>query len=454
MRLGTFVFCAVLFLQVSISEAATVSFAGGTGEPNNPYQIATAEQLIGAGADANLCAKCFVLTADIDLDPRLPGRRVFEKAVLNWTTTSTYAARGGTQVLVTDLPFAGRFDGNGHVIRNSHVNSTSGGGFFLSLGPQGNVCNLHLRDILVGSFDSTVSSTWVGGSVVFSGKSGSYSSGALAGNNEGVVDNCSATGTLFAPATVGGLVGHNKGVVSDCTADCRVYGYDAGGLVGSNGMAGQIKSSSSDSVVYAGDLGGGLVGSNAGMVQDCRSGGYVGGLHVGGMAGDNSGTISQSHAAAVMGSSSTSSSTAPKPSGGLVYQNTGTVVSCYTTGTAQPGVFWDGLVAVNTGTVSDSYSTTPALVKPATTSSGGTAPRGLNAAPTTRTMVQNVYYLDPNRTTGASVDPNLRGYGIPLSADEMKQQASFVNWDFSTIWAIEEGVGYPYLRWEETADDK
>ena len=44
-----------------------VEFAGGTGEPNDPYQIATAEQLIGFGADGDLLDKHFVLIADIDL---------------------------------------------------------------------------------------------------------------------------------------------------------------------------------------------------------------------------------------------------------------------------------------------------------------------------------------------------------------------------------------------------
>jgi len=32
---------------------------------------------------------------------------------------------------------------------------------------------------------------------------------------------------------------------------------------------------------------------------------------------------------------------------------------------------------------------------------------------------------------------------------EMKQQATFIGWDFTNIWNIIEGVTYPYLRWEE-----
>jgi len=31
---------------------------------------------------------------------------------------------------------------------------------------------------------------------------------------------------------------------------------------------------------------------------------------------------------------------------------------------------------------------------------------------------------------------------------EMKQQATFIGWDFTNIWDIIEGVTYPYLRWQ------
>ena len=36
--------------------------------------------------------------------------------------------------------------------------------------------------------------------------------------------------------------------------------------------------------------------------------------------------------------------------------------------------------------------------------------------------------------------------GTPKTTAEMMQQATFVNWDFNTIWAIDEGISYPHLR--------
>jgi hypothetical protein len=43
------------------------------------------------------------------------------------------------------------------------------------------------------------------------------------------------------------------------------------------------------------------------------------------------------------------------------------------------------------------------------------------------------------------------GFGLPLTAGQMKQQASFVNWDFTNPWTICAGKDYPRLRWEKIA---
>jgi hypothetical protein len=36
--------------------------------------------------------------------------------------------------------------------------------------------------------------------------------------------------------------------------------------------------------------------------------------------------------------------------------------------------------------------------------------------------------------------------GVGKTTAEMKQQATFEDWDFSSIWGIDEGESYPYLR--------
>jgi len=72
------VFAFVFFTFCSVS--FPYDFAGGTGEPNDPYQIETAAQLLQIGSDANLLDKCFILNNDIDLDPDVTGLPPFTQA--------------------------------------------------------------------------------------------------------------------------------------------------------------------------------------------------------------------------------------------------------------------------------------------------------------------------------------------------------------------------------------
>jgi hypothetical protein len=69
----------VVLVQFYASSHAYAQYGGGTGEPNNPYQIATAEDLMALGDSPEDYDKHFILTADIDLDPKLPGRKVLQK---------------------------------------------------------------------------------------------------------------------------------------------------------------------------------------------------------------------------------------------------------------------------------------------------------------------------------------------------------------------------------------
>jgi hypothetical protein len=46
-------------------------------------------------------------------------------------------------------------------------------------------------------------------------------------------------------------------------------------------------------------------------------------------------------------------------------------------------------------------------------------------------------------TTGIS----LAGVGTGKTTAQMKQQATFINWNFSTVWTIDEGNSFPKLRW-------
>ena len=62
---------------------AYAKYSGGMGDPNDPYQIATAESLILLGDSPEDYDKHFILISDIDLSDRM-----FERAVIAWDTTT------------------------------------------------------------------------------------------------------------------------------------------------------------------------------------------------------------------------------------------------------------------------------------------------------------------------------------------------------------------------------
>lgn len=73
----------LVFLTVCLfSLPVYAKYSGGTGEPNDPYQIATAAHLTSIGSNPDLLDKHFVLIDDIDLDPNLPGGQVFTQAII------------------------------------------------------------------------------------------------------------------------------------------------------------------------------------------------------------------------------------------------------------------------------------------------------------------------------------------------------------------------------------
>jgi len=112
-RCTSWAYVAAVLLLTGVS-TATAKYSGGTGEPNDPYQIATAADLIALGETPEDYDKHFILTADIDLDPNLPGRKVFDRAVIapDMNPKGDYFEFEGT-------PFTGFFDGQGHTI--SHL---------------------------------------------------------------------------------------------------------------------------------------------------------------------------------------------------------------------------------------------------------------------------------------------------------------------------------------------
>jgi hypothetical protein len=266
-------------LFLTIISTATAKYSGGTGEPNDPYQIATAADLIALGETAEDYDKHFILTADIDLDPNLPGRKVFDKAVIASDVNNVNWDFDG-------IPFTGVFDGMGHTISHLTMKGVGYLGLFGQFG-EWNGPGCAVRNLGVVAVNITGSGNFYD----------DYVGGLVGYNGSGTLAQCYSTGTVSGTTenlAVGGLVGYNgSGTLAQCYSSVLVSGsaYDVGGLVGLNGgIVTQCYSTGAVSGTYEV---GGLVGANYGTVTQCYSTGAVSssGNSVGGLVGSHSGRV-------------------------------------------------------------------------------------------------------------------------------------------------------------------
>ncbi|MHC4535608.1 MAG: GLUG motif-containing protein, partial [Planctomycetota bacterium] len=235
----------ILITVFSLSFPAYAQYSGGTGEPNDPYQIATAKDLMLLGDSTEDYDKHFIMIDDIDLDPNLPGRKVFDKAVIAPDVNSVEDGFQGTS-------FNGVFDGNGHIISHLTIEGKSYLGLFGLIDYGATVKNMSLNVIdvngtgfnvggLVGQNNGKIEDCYISGIV-----SGQNAIGGLVGSNSdmttlvmhseytggGILTNCYSTGVIRGKKDVGGLVGYNYyGTITDCHSTASMMGtHDVGGL--------------------------------------------------------------------------------------------------------------------------------------------------------------------------------------------------------------------------------
>jgi hypothetical protein len=364
-------------LLIFLATPVLAKYSGGSGDPNNPYQIANVADLMTLANDTNDYNKCFIMTADIDLDPCLPGNQVFTHAIFN------------------DANFTGVFDGSESEINNMTIDANQGDlSLFRKIDTGGQVKNLRIKNIRITG-DIYIWAYF----------------GGLASYNYGTINNCHTSGTfiggLYTVQWIGGLAGVNYGNITNCSSiiftDFNGSEF-LGGLVGSN--MGNIKNCFTAGDVNGSNYVGGLVGRNYSSISNCFSESTVAGnVDIGGLVGD-------------------------------LYN--GNIVNCYATGTVNGLANVGGLVGAQSAAIINCYSSG--------TVSGSTYVGGLVGYRNYPTF--NSYFLS---TAGPS-----NGAGTPLTDSQMKQQASFANWDFvwetangpNDVWAICEGISYPKLAWQ------
>jgi hypothetical protein len=428
------IFC--LFLCSSVF----AKYSGGTGEPNDPYLIFTAEDMNQIGRNYTDWEKHFKLTADINLSDY----------------TGTQFSRIGTD---EKHAFSGVFDGNGHTISCFTYTAVSGNyvGVFGNISDAGRVENVSLVDVnvtgnnnvggLVGCNNGTISNCNSTGTV-----SGSqdYVGGLVGYNYGGSITDCYATGTVSGSRDyVGGLVGENDGgSISNCYSTGTISGSGGvGGLAGVN-WGGSISNCYSTGTITGGDYSdylGGLVGDNYGIISDCYSTGSVTGgdysYYLGGLVGSgDSGNISNCR--------STGNVTGGDDSdylGGLVgYLYYCDVTDCYAAGEVAGDYDVGGLVGMNdNSTITKCYSSGSV--------SGYIYVGGLLGWNYSGTTTDSFWDIE---TSGQSWSDG----GMGKTTAEMKTKSTFTDagWDFFTIWNIVEGQTYPFFFFERgtgTPDD-
>ena len=187
-------------------------FAGGAGTAEDPWQIATAEQLDRVRED--LTAH-YILTADIDLS-----------GYENWTPIGAFQSKSDApedvEVPHPDYAFTGSFDGAGHTISNLTISGEAP----MGVGLFGCAAGTESGAAFIGHFtlkNVTVSGMYlVGGAVGLQFMNCPVSDVHLTGENH-----------LSGMQGVGGVVGTGFDLISDCSAaaDLTVLG-DGGACAG------------------------------------------------------------------------------------------------------------------------------------------------------------------------------------------------------------------------------
>lgn len=261
----------VVFMLLAIP--AWAEFAGGSGTSEDPYLVATAEQL--NNVRNHLLDNHFLQIADIDL------------GVAPWNEGEGWAPISGFS--------RGDFNGQGYTISNLTINRSAGGMGLFGTVNAGTLRNIHLRDVQVFSSGSRVG-----------GLAAQFGFGSS-------VENSSVTGQITGNDAVGGVVGYADG--------------------GGGGRFARLHNVYADVVVHGeGEYVGGLVGqsgNNLGIIirHSYSTGTMTGDQYVGGLSGNL-----QSHLGSIADSYSHAAVTGNDYVGGLVGVSQGNIARCFSTG--------------------------------------------------------------------------------------------------------------------------
>lgn len=390
-------------LLPSFSVQTTVGFIG-SGTAEDPYQIYTANDLANINGDSH-----YLLMNDIDLEG------------IVWTPI------GQNSGAMCHL------DGNNHIITGLTLNksSTSYCGLFASL-HSGSV-----KDLVISG--ATVN--------------GSDYCGILAGNmTNSTVTNCQVEGTVNGGNYTGGLVGAASGTGF---ANCRVIA-DVTGTALAGGVAGYASGKTTFTLLtyngtvvggtYAGGITSRLTSSTA--VDRCFTSGSItakgSNTYAGGIAGENSSSITDSY--------STAEITSGQYAAGIAGLNKGSISRCYASGSINSVDFAAGIAGYNDGAAASLDACLAANEYIHLTAehpigmrvlggirNGAVIPEfGSNFA-----LEQMIISL--NGVEEDIYDDPLQGVAVTTSQTKDAETYTSMGWNFTSVWHIDGNGGMPYL---------
>lgn len=359
--------------------------AVGDGSESSPYEIATFENLYWLTTNDGEWNNHYIQTADIN-------------------ASESFTMSKGLNTIGDDGDdFMGSYDGQGYTIDSVYISRYSGTDKayqYIALFGRTNgatFANINLTNCDITGYKyvaGLVGYDYVGSTItncsvsnatieaINNGTSQDYVGGLAGYAKESAISNCyTSNATVIGDDYIGGFLGYSyKSAISDCYA----LGTDVTG---------------------ADDYIGGLVGYikySAGTIDNSYSTGSVtGNASVGGLVGydNNCGGISNSYSSAsVYGDGDASEGSI----GGLIGQSKGTITNCYSVGKVSTiGTDVGPFIGYNNGAT-----------------------------------VTSCYY----NSESASISDNATG--TAKTTAELKLQATFTDWDFTSIWEISEAVTY------------
>ena len=300
--------CLVFTFFYGIANASN-GVLPGNGSVENPYLIEDFADFQAFNNVENAQIYCvpqahIKLMADIDLNPDLPGRKVYSEPVIrgydyypdpNAISDPIDFPDTDDPIIIDDpdwqpepykaypsvvlhysissyanldmYAFCGVFDGNNHTISNLTIDTS-----------QSAVLNTHL-----GLFNQVAESAVVSNLTVTNAYMDQVSNiaGGISAVNYGLIDNCQFSGHIasgFLTHSHGGITGINCGLITNSSSDMDLFSYGvAGGICGCN--TGSVLSCSSSGIIKGTESIGGIAGANGlpnsdeyyGVIENCIS---------------------------------------------------------------------------------------------------------------------------------------------------------------------------------------